>query len=159
MWKKKSAPSLIVQCPRHWRRLPVVPEAGYCSAMVEVVGNDKQTVVCIISGLLLVSPILMRRCCGRQQGRRHLSLTMRRSGNWASASWGSQKFCRRSWMICYCIPSVITFMSWPPPSPSFTTTATALRRTGRLVSAGQAVLCMSLCTAGSLPVWGRRLLP
>lgn len=30
-----------------------------------------------------------------------------------------------------------TFMSWPPPSPSSTTTATALRRTGRVVGVGQ----------------------
>lgn len=107
---------------------------------VEQWDPHKQTVLWIISGLLLAWPILTSRCCRRQPGRKCLSLTMRRSGNWASASWGSLRYCRRFWRTCYCTRSVTTFMSWPPPSLSSTTTAIALRRTGRVVSVGLGVL-------------------
>lgn len=100
----------------------------------------QQTVFGILSGLLLAWPTSTSRCCGRQPRRRCSSSTTRRSGNWASASSGSLRSCRRSWRTCYCTPSVTTFMSWPPRSPSSTTTATALRRTGRVVSVGLGLL-------------------
>lgn len=115
-------------------------QAGDQLGQAEQPDPHQQAVFGILSGLLLAWPTSMSRCCGRQPRRRCSSSTTRRSGNWASASSGSLRSCRRSWRTCYCTPSVTTFMSWPPRSPSSTTTATALRRTGRVVSVGLGLL-------------------
>lgn len=65
-----------------WAREAISPEPGQAGQW----DPPKQTLFWTIPGLLLAWPISMSRCCGRQPGRRCSSLTMRRSGNWASAS-------------------------------------------------------------------------
>lgn len=86
-------------------------------------------------GLLLVWPILMKRCSGKPLERPRSPWTMRRNGNWAGVSYGSLRFCRRFWMTCFSTLSVIISMSWQLLSLNFMIAAIVWRKIGKLVSA------------------------